>query len=76
MQGFSLINMEVLSKDKPHNRHSPERSRTQSEYLPIVKCTYWQLLLISVYKAYTINKNSTDIAGTVTTVPVFKFRFE
>ena len=40
--------------------HSPERSRIQSRYLSICKNTSWQLLLISVCKTYTINKNSTD----------------
>ena len=76
MQNFSQIKLEALSKEKPHNRHSPERSRIQSGYLSIVKYTSRQLLLISVYKTYTINKNSIDIAGAVATMPVFYSGFE
>ena len=76
MQNFSQIKLEALSKEKPHNRHSPERSRIQSGYLSIVKYTSWQVILISVYKTYTINKNPTDIAGAVTTMPVFYFGFD
>ena len=32
--------------------------------------------LISIYKTYSINKNSTDIAGEITTMPAFYFGFE
>ena len=31
----SPIKLETLSKDKPHKRHSLERSRTQPEHLSI-----------------------------------------
>ena len=61
---------------KPHNSYIPERSRIQSGYLTIVKYTSWELLVISVYKTYTINKNSTDIAVAGTAMPVFYFGFE
>ena len=40
------ITLETLSKDKPHNRHSLERSQTQPEYLSIDQYTAWQLPLI------------------------------
>ena len=35
----SPIKLETLSKDKPHNRHSPERYRTQPEHLSIDQYT-------------------------------------
>ena len=63
---FSQIKLETSSKEKPRNRHSPERSQTQPEYLSIDKYTSWQLSLISVYETCTI-KNSTVTAGEVTT---------
>ena len=36
----------------------------------------WQLPSISIYKTYPISKNSTDIAGEITAMPVFYFGFE
>ena len=60
---YRQVTFETLSKDKPHNRHSPEKSRTQPEHLSIDQYTSWQLPLISTYKTYHINKNMTDIAG-------------
>ena len=75
-QGSSSIKLETLTKENPNHRHSPERSRTQLEYLSIDKYTPWQLLLISIYKIYTINKNSTDIAEAVTAMSHFYFGFE
>ena len=44
------IKLGTLSKGKPHNRHSPERSQTQPEYLSIDKCISWQLPLILFIK--------------------------
>ena len=72
----SPIKLETLSKDKPHNRHSFEKSQTQPEHLSIDQYSSWQLPLISIYKTYPINKNSTDIAGEITTTPAFYFGFE
>ena len=63
----------ALSIEKLHNRYSPGRSRIQSRYLSIVKYASWQLLLISVYKTYTNNKNSTNITGAVTAMLVLYF---
>ena len=62
----------TLSKEKPHNRNSPERSRTQPEYLSINKCTSWYLaLIISIYEICTISRYSKDNAGAATTLPGF-----
>ena len=62
----------TLSKEKPHNRNSPERSRTQPEYLSINKCTSWYLpLIISIYEICTISRYSKDNAGAATTMPGF-----
>ena len=38
-QGSSSIKLETLTKENPNHRHSPERSRTQLEYLSIDKYT-------------------------------------
>ena len=81
----SLIKLETLSKKKPPNRHSPERSQTQPKYLSILSIdkylsissyTSWELSLISIYRTYTIIKNLTDIAKAVTTMSVFYFGFQ
>ena len=81
----SLIKLEALSKKKPPNRHSPERSQTQPKYLSILSIdkylsissyTSWELSLISIYRTYTIIKNLTDIAKAVTTMSVFYFGFK
>ena len=81
----SLIKLETLSKKKPPNRHSPERSQTQPKYLSILSIdkylsissyTSWELSLISIYRTYTIIKNLTDIAKAVTTMSVFYFGFK
>ena len=90
----SLIKLETLSKKKPPNRHSPERSQTQPKYLSILSIdkylsilsidkylsissyTSWELSLISIYRTYTIIKNSTDIAKAATTMSVFYFGFK
>ena len=81
----SLIKLETLSKKKPPNRHSPERSQTQPKYLSILSIdkylsissyTSWELSLISIYRTYTIIKNSTDVAKAVTTMSVFYFGFK
>ena len=81
----SLIKLETLSKKKPPNRHSPERSQTQPKYLSILSIdkylsislyTSWELSLISIYGTYTIIKNLTDIAKAVTTMSVFYFGFK
>ena len=81
----SLIKLETLSKKKPPNRHSPERSQTQPKYLSILSIdkylsissyTSWELSLISIYRTYTIIKNSTDIAKAVTTMSAFYFGFK
>ena len=78
MQGFFSdkiqIKLETLSKEKPGNRHFPERSQTLPEYLSIDPYTSWQLTLIC--KTNIINKNSTDIAGSVIAMPVLYFGFE
>ena len=78
MQGFFSdkiqIKLETLSKEKPGNRHFAERSQTLPEYLSIDTYTSWQLNLIC--KTNTINKNSTDIAGSVIAMPVLYFGFE
>ena len=68
--------MDTLSNEKPHTRHSPERSQIQPGYLSIDEYTSWQFPLILVYKTYTINKNSTNIARAVITIPAFYFGFE
>ena len=81
----SLIKLETLSKKKPPNRHSPERSQTQpkyssilsiDKYLSISSYTSWELSLISIYRTYTIIKNSTDIAKAVTAMSAFYFGFK
>ena len=58
----SQIKLQTLFQEKPHNRHSPERSRIQSGYLWIDK--YTSCNCSSVYKTCTINKNLTDISVT------------
>ena len=60
---FFPIKLDGLSEEKPDKRHYPERSRISLGYLSIDRYTSLQLLLILVYKTYTINKNSTDNAG-------------
>ena len=60
---------DILLRDS-HSRHSPDRFRIQPGYLSIDKYS-WQFPLILVYKTYTINKNSANIAGAVTTMPLF-----
>ena len=58
--------METLSKDKPYNRHSPERSRKEPRHLsinaPLDNCPKYQFR-----KPIPSNKNLTDIAGALTT---------
>lgn len=49
-----------------HIKHS------QPEQSSIGRCTSWQMPLISVYKTKTINKNSTDLPGLVTTMHLNK----
>ena len=61
----------MLNKEKPHDRHSPERSQIQPEYLSIDTYTSRQLSLISIYKTCIINKNSTNIAGEATVMAAF-----
>ena len=58
----SQIKLQTLFQEKPHNRHSLERSRIQSGYLWIDK--YTSCNCSSVYKTCTINKNLTDISVT------------
>ena len=65
----------ILLRDS-HRRYSPERSQIQPGYLSIDKYTSWQFPLILVYKTYTINKNSANIVGAVTTIRDFYFAFE
>ena len=60
----------ILLRDS-HSRHSPEISEIQPGYLSIDKYTSWKFPLILVYKTYTINKNSANTAGAVTTMPAF-----
>ena len=46
----SLIKLETLSKKKPPNRHSPERSQTQPKYLSILSIDkYLSILSIDKY---------------------------
>ena len=66
---------DILLRDS-HSRYSPERSQRQPGYLSINKYTSWQFTLILVYQTCTINKNSANIAGAVTTIPAFYFAFE
>ena len=65
---MSNLSPDILLRDS-HSRHSPERSQIQPGYLSIDKYTSWQFPLILVYKTYTINKNSADIAGAVIAIP-------
>ena len=65
----------ILLRDS-HSRYSPERSQIQPGYLSIDKYTSWQFPLILVYKTYTINKNSANIAEAVVTIPGSYFGFE
>ena len=46
----SPIKLETLSKDKPHNGHSLERSQTQQEHLSINQYSSWQLPLFQFIK--------------------------
>ena len=69
------LTLDILLRDS-HSRYSPDRSQVQPGFLSIDKYTSWQFPLISVYKTYTINKNSANIAEAVTTIPAFCFAFE
>ena len=69
------LTLDILLRDS-HSRYSPDRSQVQPGFLSIDKYTSWQFPLISVYKIYTINKNSANIAGAVTTIPAFCYAFE
>ena len=69
------LTADIILRDS-HSRHSPERSQIQPGYLSIDKYKSWQFPLILVYKIYTINKYSANIAGAVTTIPAFYLGFE
>ena len=61
----SQIKLEILYKEKPHNRHSPGLLR----YLKYNQNIYG--LTSKPPRIYTINKNLTDIAGAVITMLIF-----
>ena len=69
------LTADILLRES-HSRHSPKRSQVHPGYLSIDKYTSWQFPLILVFKTYTINKNSANIAGAVTTMPGFYFALE
>ena len=66
--GFSHIKLEIISKEKPYDRNSPEISQTQPEY-------YWPINTslgnCPAYKTYTSSKHLIYIAEIFTIIPVY-----